>query len=200
MTGVAIMFVRAVGSAANTRRRLNVVDPRRSKWLAEGRCCVPSVSCSSLPPLNALARPWRHETIPRTWQRTAGFTTAPRTDRSATLMCLVNPTNPTGDYWNVDEMKAYLEGACDAGTTVIVGERDNQCGGGGRRSAGHGCKQGPPSSLAFGELLLVRVCHGRFPAMVVLFSCNGCLVVHIPLSEPKEKRARSLSCSSSPRC
>lgn len=37
-------------------------------------------------------------------------------------MCLVNPTNPTGDYWNVEEMKTYLEGACDAGTTVIVGE------------------------------------------------------------------------------
>lgn len=52
----------------------------------------------------------------------AGFETAPATDRSATLMCLVNPTNPTGDYWGVEEMKAFIEGGCDAGTTVIVGE------------------------------------------------------------------------------
>eukprot|EP00904_Undaria_pinnatifida_P008472 jgi/Undpi1/4755/HiC_scaffold_18.g08108.m1 len=52
----------------------------------------------------------------------AGFATAPSTDRSATLLCLVNPTNPTGDYWGVEEMKAFIEGGCDAGTTVIVDE------------------------------------------------------------------------------
>ncbi|CAN0587462.1 unnamed protein product, partial [Laminaria digitata] len=52
----------------------------------------------------------------------AGFETAPSTDRSATLLCMVNPTNPTGDYWGVEEMKAFIEGGCDAGTTVIVGE------------------------------------------------------------------------------
>ncbi|CAM9751600.1 unnamed protein product [Ectocarpus sp. 6 AP-2014] len=52
----------------------------------------------------------------------AGFTTAASTDRSATLMCLVNPTNPTGDYWGVEEMKAFIEGGCDSGTTVIVDE------------------------------------------------------------------------------
>ncbi|CAM9677355.1 unnamed protein product, partial [Ectocarpus sp. 13 AM-2016] len=52
----------------------------------------------------------------------AGFTTAAATDRSATLMCLVNPTNPTGDYWGVEEMKEFIEGGCDSGTTVIVDE------------------------------------------------------------------------------
>lgn len=60
----------------------------------------------------------------------AGFTTAPTTDRSATLMCMVNPTNPTGDYWGIEKMKAFIEGGCDAGTTVIVGERGRVVAGG----------------------------------------------------------------------
>lgn len=57
-----------------------------------------------------------------------GFTTAASTDRSATLMCLVNPTNPTGDYWGVEEMKAFIERGCDSGTTVIVGEEKGGAG------------------------------------------------------------------------
>lgn len=52
----------------------------------------------------------------------AGFMTAPANDRSATLLCVVNPTNPTGDYWGIEEMKAYIGESCDPGTTVIVGE------------------------------------------------------------------------------
>ncbi len=43
-------------------------------------------------------------------------------DRNATLMCIVNPTNPTGDYWNVNEIKEYIESNCEPETTVIVGE------------------------------------------------------------------------------
>lgn len=87
-----------------------------------------------------------------------GFTTAPRTDRSATLMCLVNPTNPTGDYWDVEEMKTYLEGACDAGTTVIVGENKKQKHHwGGWRSVynvgqGDGQLETPSRSFAVGEV------------------------------------------------
>lgn len=74
------------------------------------------------------AQPWPTlttllpSTRPAPYVLTTGFTTAPATDRSATLMCLVNPTNPTGDYWGIQEMKAFIEEGCDAGTTVIVGE------------------------------------------------------------------------------
>lgn len=52
----------------------------------------------------------------------AGFTTTRHNDRSATLLCVVNPTNPTGDYWTISEMKTFIERGCDRGTTVIVGE------------------------------------------------------------------------------
>lgn len=52
----------------------------------------------------------------------AGFTTTASNDRSASLLCLVNPTNPTGDYWSVDEMKNFIATSCDRGTTVIVDE------------------------------------------------------------------------------
>eukprot|EP01084_Bolivina_argentea_P110771 197725_1 len=37
-------------------------------------------------------------------------------------MCIVNPTNPTGDYWNVNEIKEYIERNCELETTVIVDE------------------------------------------------------------------------------
>jgi len=43
-------------------------------------------------------------------------------DRSATLTCMVNPTNPTGDYLSVEEMKAYIEKECPDHHTVIVDE------------------------------------------------------------------------------
>ncbi len=44
-------------------------------------------------------------------------------DRDASLVCIVNPTNPTGDYWNVNEIKDYIEKNCERDTTVIVGEQ-----------------------------------------------------------------------------
>eukprot|EP00611_Tribonema_gayanum_P006573 TRINITY_DN15846_c0_g1_i1.p1 TRINITY_DN15846_c0_g1~~TRINITY_DN15846_c0_g1_i1.p1 ORF type:complete len:405 (-),score=121.84 TRINITY_DN15846_c0_g1_i1:77-1180(-) len=52
----------------------------------------------------------------------AGFTTTDATDCSATLLCMVNPTNPTGDYWPVEQAKKYIEETCARGTTVIVDE------------------------------------------------------------------------------
>ncbi|CAM9237264.1 unnamed protein product [Phaeothamnion confervicola] len=52
----------------------------------------------------------------------AGFATAPHDDGGATLLCMVNPTNPTGDYWTVPEMRRYIETSCAPGTTVIVDE------------------------------------------------------------------------------
>eukprot|EP00288_Rhodomonas_lens_P012910 CAMPEP_0177706930 /NCGR_PEP_ID=MMETSP0484_2-20121128/9483_1 /TAXON_ID=354590 /ORGANISM="Rhodomonas lens, Strain RHODO" /LENGTH=377 /DNA_ID=CAMNT_0019218415 /DNA_START=43 /DNA_END=1176 /DNA_ORIENTATION=+ len=52
----------------------------------------------------------------------AGFTRTDASDRTASLMCLVNPSNPTGDYMPLDEMKDYLVTNCAEDTTVIVDE------------------------------------------------------------------------------
>jgi len=38
------------------------------------------------------------------------------------LLAIVNPCNPTGDYLNIDQMKAYIEKMCERGTTVLVDE------------------------------------------------------------------------------
>ncbi|TFJ82504.1 hypothetical protein NSK_006183 [Nannochloropsis salina CCMP1776] len=54
--------------------------------------------------------------------KAAGFTTTDASDASASLLCMVNPTNPTGDYMSVEAMKAYIEGTSAPGTTVIVDE------------------------------------------------------------------------------
>lgn len=43
-------------------------------------------------------------------------------DKSARLTCMVNPTNPTGDYLNVDEMKAFIETNCGDGSFVVIDE------------------------------------------------------------------------------
>ncbi|RAW35038.1 hypothetical protein PC110_g8651 [Phytophthora cactorum] len=43
-------------------------------------------------------------------------------DPKAALTCLVNPTNPTGDYMNVDEMKSYIETNCPDNHTIIIDE------------------------------------------------------------------------------
>eukprot|EP00667_Euglena_gracilis_P012421 EG_transcript_12756 len=40
----------------------------------------------------------------------------------ATLTCIVNPCNPTGDYLHVEEIKAWIEKNCADGTTVMVDE------------------------------------------------------------------------------
>ncbi|KAF0764345.1 hypothetical protein AaE_003077, partial [Aphanomyces astaci] len=42
------------------------------------------------------------------------------TDASAKLTCLVNPNNPTGDYYSLAQIKAYIE-TCPDNHTVIVG-------------------------------------------------------------------------------
>ena len=44
-------------------------------------------------------------------------------DPSAALMCLVNPTNPTGDYLDCATMRTYIEANAADGSTVIVGVR-----------------------------------------------------------------------------
>ena len=38
------------------------------------------------------------------------------------LMCCVNPTNPTGDYMNIQEMKDFIEKIATPGMTIIVDE------------------------------------------------------------------------------
>lgn len=43
-------------------------------------------------------------------------------DKSARLTCMVNPTNPTGDYLNVDEMKRFIETNCGDGSYVVIDE------------------------------------------------------------------------------
>ncbi|CAM9696335.1 unnamed protein product, partial [Choristocarpus tenellus] len=50
----------------------------------------------------------------------AGFETTSADDKSATLLCIVNPTNPTGEYWDLAKVKVYIEDSCERGTTVIV--------------------------------------------------------------------------------
>jgi histidinol-phosphate/aromatic aminotransferase/cobyric acid decarboxylase-like protein len=43
-------------------------------------------------------------------------------DKSARLTCMVNPTNPTGDYLPVDEMKKFIETNCGDGSFVVIDE------------------------------------------------------------------------------
>lgn len=50
-----------------------------------------------------------------------GRETLKSNDMNAVLTCMVNPTNPTGDYLSVEDMKSYIEENCPEGHTVIVG-------------------------------------------------------------------------------
>jgi histidinol-phosphate/aromatic aminotransferase/cobyric acid decarboxylase-like protein len=43
-------------------------------------------------------------------------------DKSARLTCMVNPTNPTGDYLPVEEMKKFIETNCGNGSFVVIDE------------------------------------------------------------------------------
>ena len=43
-------------------------------------------------------------------------------DKSARLTCMVNPTNPTGDYLEIEEMKTFIETNCGDGSFVVVDE------------------------------------------------------------------------------
>ena len=43
-------------------------------------------------------------------------------DTSAKLTCMVNPTNPTGDYLPVEAMKHYIETHCGDGSFVVIDE------------------------------------------------------------------------------
>lgn len=52
----------------------------------------------------------------------SGFVRTSADDSSATLMCLVNPTNPTGDYSRVEAMKNYIFQRCRRGSCVLVDE------------------------------------------------------------------------------
>jgi histidinol-phosphate/aromatic aminotransferase/cobyric acid decarboxylase-like protein len=52
----------------------------------------------------------------------AGFVRTSADDDSADLMCLVNPTNPTGDYMRIEALKSYIKQRCRRGTCVLVDE------------------------------------------------------------------------------
>ncbi|CAH0481612.1 unnamed protein product [Peronospora belbahrii] len=43
-------------------------------------------------------------------------------DSKAALTCVVNPTNPTGDYMDVEEMKQYIATNCPDNHTIIIDE------------------------------------------------------------------------------
>lgn len=51
-----------------------------------------------------------------------GRATLSHDDPHAVLTCIVNPTNPTGDYLTIDAMKQYIETTCPNHHTVIVDE------------------------------------------------------------------------------
>lgn len=42
--------------------------------------------------------------------------------RPATLTCLVNPNNPTGQYMHIEEMKKYIEEHCPDNSVIMVDE------------------------------------------------------------------------------
>jgi len=52
----------------------------------------------------------------------SGFVRTSADDDSANLMCLVNPTNPTGDYMRIEALKSYIQKRCRRGTSVLVDE------------------------------------------------------------------------------
>lgn len=52
----------------------------------------------------------------------AGFVRTSADDDSANLMCLVNPTNPTGDYMRIEALKSYIQARCRRGSCVLVDE------------------------------------------------------------------------------
>ena len=52
----------------------------------------------------------------------AGFSRSSAEDSDARLLCMVNPSNPTGDYLSVNKIMRYIEENCTGGSTVIVDE------------------------------------------------------------------------------
>jgi len=51
-----------------------------------------------------------------------GYKTLAADDPSATLLCMVNPCNPTGEYIPLDDVKSYIEKNCADGCTVMMDE------------------------------------------------------------------------------
>eukprot|EP00906_Rhabdomonas_costata_P018651 RCo027211 len=51
-----------------------------------------------------------------------GFKTLAADDPSATLLCMINPCNPTGEYLPLEQIKAYIERHASTGCTVMVDE------------------------------------------------------------------------------
>jgi len=43
-------------------------------------------------------------------------------DKTASLLSIVNPCNPTGDFLLVEEIKSLIENNCESGSTVLVDE------------------------------------------------------------------------------
>ncbi|KAF8821750.1 aminotransferase, class I/II superfamily protein [Cardiosporidium cionae] len=43
-------------------------------------------------------------------------------DSAADILCMVNPCNPTGDFWTAEEVKRYIEQTCKDNSTVLLDE------------------------------------------------------------------------------
>lgn len=51
-----------------------------------------------------------------------GYLKASEDDKTADLLCMVNPNNPSGRYRSLEEMKQYIEGTCKDNSVVVVDE------------------------------------------------------------------------------
>lgn len=54
--------------------------------------------------------------------RAAGFEIVPHDHPHASVTCVINPNNPTGEYFPIVELKAMIEATCSPGSHVIVDE------------------------------------------------------------------------------
>lgn len=67
----------------------------------------------------------------REYQRSAetnGFKILdPSSSERADMLCIVNPCNPTGDYFSVEPLKEWIKNNVKQGGCVIVGKPVNGC-------------------------------------------------------------------------
>lgn len=67
----------------------------------------------------------------REYQRSAetnGFKILdPSSPERADMLCIVNPCNPTGDYFSVEPLKEWIKNNVKQGGCVIVGKPVNVC-------------------------------------------------------------------------
>ena len=83
------------------------------------------LSSSNNPPSEQKWKPGPSMVQYKEYERSAtvnGFITSHARDPDAKLMCMVNPTNPTGDFMSLETIKSYLETTVSEGSVVLVDE------------------------------------------------------------------------------